>query len=47
MHARLGVTHPVAGQALNRADDGAVENVGDDAAVFPLPLALRGSKHGH
>ncbi len=41
------ITHPVTGQALNCADNGAVEHFRDDAAIFPLSLALCWGERGY
>lgn len=43
--AAEGATYPVTSEALNEAEDGAIEDVGDDAAVTELLLAPTGGQH--
>ena len=41
-HDATPSSYPVAGEALHRADDGAVEDVRHHAAILLLALVLRG-----
>lgn len=40
-------TNPITGEALNRADNGPVEHIRDDTAVFLLTLVLWRGECGH